>query len=329
MKKCLAFVNEYFSESGFYKFSFEKQGKPSLYVCTHETKSPKIMFLVHLDVVEGEEEQFIAREEGDRLYGRGACDMKGQAAFCMNILKQAPKGKSIAVAFTFDEEQGGMLGAQHLAGMVNPEFIICPDARYSLVLKEKGVMRLKVTAIGKAAHGAYPWQGENAIENLVDAFAKIREIFPTVSDEDHWKPTYNLGIIRGGEAPNKIPDRAELVLDIRYTEKDNPEEIMQMVSSASDKIEVERVEFTPAVSVDTESPVFKKFEKAIMSGLDEKPETYFANGSRDTKWFSKQGVPFGIIGPKGGEPHSADEWVSISSLKEFEKVFREFSLKNS
>ncbi len=329
MKSCLEFVDAFFPSKEFYKFGFEKQGKPTLYVSTQETKEPKIMFLVHLDVVEGEEKQFTAREEGDRLYGRGSCDMKAQAAFCMTILKTVPKDKSVAVAFTFDEEQGGMLGAEPLSELVKPSFIICPDARYSLVVKEKGVMRLRVTASGKAAHGAYPWQGENAIENLIEAFLKIRKQFSDVSEKDNWKATYNLGLINGGEAPNKIPDNAELVLDIRYTEHDNPDELLQKISSVSDKISVERIEFTPSVTVDTESEIFKKFEKAVLTEFSEKPEKYFANGSRDTKWFSKQGVPFGIIGPKGGEPHSVDEWVSISSIKELETVFKKFVLENA
>src|SRR3989339_275018 len=92
---------------------------------------------------------------------------------------------------------------------------------------------------GKAAHASRPWLGENAIENLLQIYQEIKKKFAKVEPE-MWKPTVNIGKIEGGNSPNKIPDYAEALIDIRFPEDFDKDKFMQEVAKiCGSKVEVE------------------------------------------------------------------------------------------
>jgi acetylornithine deacetylase len=130
----------------------------------------------------------------------------------------------IGLLFTVDEEMGS-LGAQ-VANLNKPAeptlFLVNGEPTDNkLAAATKGSLRVTLKTKGRAAHSAYPEQGESAIEKLLDVLADIRrEAWPT--DELLGETTCNIGVIRGGTRPNVIPEAAEAVLQFRLVTEAGP-----------------------------------------------------------------------------------------------------------
>lgn len=168
----------------------------------------------HLDTVP----PFVApRVENGRLYGRGACDAKGIAAAMMIAADRlAAEGEErVDLLFVVGEERGspGALAANTLSPtsrwLVNGE-----PTESRLASGCKGAQRVLVRVQGREAHSAYPHLGDSAIERLMDRLVALRAL-ELPSDPILGATTYNVGILRGGNAANVIPGHAEAELLIR------------------------------------------------------------------------------------------------------------------
>jgi acetylornithine deacetylase/succinyl-diaminopimelate desuccinylase-like protein len=184
-------------------------------IATIET-SPRVVFSTHLDTVPP---HIVSSEDDGRIYGRGSCDAKGIIAAQISAAERlrAEGINSIGLLFTVDEETGS-LGAQvanknKLARQ--PEYLINGEpTNNKLARATKGSLRLTLKTSGRAAHSAYPEQGESAIEKLLDILERIRRSdWP--SDEILGETTCNIGLVNGGTRPNVIPASAEAVLQLR------------------------------------------------------------------------------------------------------------------
>ncbi len=178
--------------------------------------APVVVFSTHMDTVP----PFIAsREDDERIYGRGACDAKGIIAAQIMAAERlrSEAGGQVGLLFTVDEEMGS-LGAQVANTQIRnpqPEFLINGEPTDNkLAAATKGSLRVALKTRGRAAHSAYPEQGESAIEKMLDVLADIRNcVWPR--DDSLGETTCNIGIISGGTRPNVIPEEAEAVLQFR------------------------------------------------------------------------------------------------------------------
>ncbi len=160
---------------------------------------------------------FPSREDSHFIWGRGACDVKGIIAAMItaaeNLLQSGTR--NFGLLFVVGEERNSA-GAHHAAR--NPRgsrFIINGEpTENKLALGSKGALRFEVVAEGRMAHSAYPELGESAIEKLLDALARIRQV-PMPSDQLLGRSTLNIGTIKGGRAPNVIADHAMAEVFIR------------------------------------------------------------------------------------------------------------------
>lgn len=184
---------------------------------------PRVVFSTHMDTVP----PFIASGEDEaRIYGRGACDAKGIiAAQIMAAERLRSEGvNEVGLLFTVDEEMGS-LGAQ-VANERGPTsqsaFLINGEPTDNkLAVATKGSLRVSLTTRGRAAHSAYPEQGESAIEKMLDVLSDIRKcVWPM--DELLGKTTCNIGVISGGTRPNVIPEEAGAVLQFRLVSEGAP-----------------------------------------------------------------------------------------------------------
>src|SRR3989344_7136821 len=215
---------------------FEKNGKLSMVAAFKKNLHPKVVLSAHLDVVDGPDYLFEPRIEGDRMYGRGVCDVKSSIVLMMYLMKEFSQKliqPSVAVVLTTDEEIGGFNGTRYLVEEIGyrADVALLPDSGNGpdeIVLQNKGVAHIKITAKGKSAHGARPWKGENAIENLMSAIEKIKKDFPDIkkANESSWIETYNIGKIEGGNSYNQVPDQASAYIDFRLTEKRNASQLV-------------------------------------------------------------------------------------------------------
>jgi acetylornithine deacetylase len=175
---------------------------------------PRVTLSTHLDTVPP---FFPSRDDGEFIWGRGACDAKGIiAAMVAAAEKLLAEGvRNFGMLFVVGEERnsaGALIAAKAACGskyLVNGE-----PTESKMALASKGILRYELLARGKMAHSAYPELGESAIEKLLDALGAIRKI-QLPSDPQLGPTTMNIGTISGGRAPNVIPDRAKAEIMIR------------------------------------------------------------------------------------------------------------------
>ncbi len=328
LNACADYIAGFFAGTGLKIERFEFEGVPSV-VVTKGTKTPKIFLSGHFDVVPGEDELFIPRVEGNKLYGRGAMDMKSGDAAMMHLMRDlATTEHSVGLMLTGDEEVGGFNGTAKLleAGYVSQVAII-PDggeAAHDVMRGQKGILRVILTARGVNAHGSTPWLGENAIERLSAILPRIQDQFLSLSKhpEDHWVTTLNVGRIQGGVATNQVPDIATAHLDIRFPETDSPKEIEARIRSVlTEGIEVECSVMGSPVSVDVEHPLARPFLEAIRERGRE-PNWGVDHGASDGRFFADHGALVLMSQPDGANLHAPGEWAHIPSIKYYYDVLK-------
>jgi acetylornithine deacetylase len=185
--------------------------------------TPRVWFSTHIDTVP----PFIPpTEDEDRIYGRGACDAKGIIAAQITAAEslRAAGVEDIGLLYTVEEERsstGARAANDHRLAAKCEYMINGEPTDNDLAIGSKGSFRLKIKTTGKAAHSAYPEQGESAIEKLMDILDDVRHTkFP--HGEFFGETTVNVGTVEGGVALNVIPPRAEAGLLIRLTTPREP-----------------------------------------------------------------------------------------------------------
>ena len=318
---------------------WEHGGKHAVFVSLNSNTSLKVLFVGHLDVVDAEEEQFVPKLEGDRILGRGALDMKGPDAVMIELAdKLIKEGRNLDLGFLFttDEEVGSEDGVAYVLknGFINAEFAVIPDGGgdFNLVIASKGVLHVKITCHGKATHGSRVWEGENAIEKCIDVFEKIKHsgLFPKepCNIEEHWHNTINLGKLTGGDSVNRVPDHAEMFLDIRFvaplTVEKTKEEIKKYLPSDAD---FEVISYGEPVETPTDNPYLLRVKDSIKEVLHKDVRFIKEHGATDARFFAEKGIHSVILYPIGGNIHGKGEWVSLSSLETLFYIFETFVKK--
>jgi len=328
IKHCLEYVQDFMIKAGWSAKDYVCNGSKSLYF--GENLKPKVLFAAHLDVVPGDDRQFEPREDNGRLYGRGALDMKSGTAALMHLAAEIGPNSELGFMVTTDEESGGFNGSKFLLEQgLRPQVVILPDGGKdwrNIVLKEKGVLWLKLVSHGKAAHGSTPWQGANAILKLNRALESIQTLFAATSEhpQDHWIATCNVGLIEGGAAANKVADSAGAVCDIRLTEHDDPQKIISEISARlPEGIELEKLLDEPMVFVPQDHPAVLAYAEAIRS-QGGTPNFILEHGSSDARFFMPFKIPVILSQPIGDGHHGKDEWVDITSMNVYRDTVRQF-----
>ena len=208
---------------------------------------PRVWLSTHMDTVP----PFIPPTEDDeKIYGRGACDAKGIIAAQITAAEQLRKEgiEDIGLLYTVEEERAST-GAK--AANLHPlaakcEYMINGEPTDNdLAIGSKGTFRLNIKANGKAAHSAYPEEGDSAIEKLLDILDDIRHTkFP--NDEFFGDTTVNIGTIEGGTALNVTAPTAQAGLAIRLATKKQPvEDALRKI--VRDRGEIEILSFSEPV----------------------------------------------------------------------------------
>ncbi|MDM7922732.1 MAG: M20/M25/M40 family metallo-hydrolase [Pyrinomonadaceae bacterium] len=203
-------------------------------------ENPRVWLSTHMDTVP----PFIPPTEDDeKIYGRGACDAKGIIAAQITAAEALKKEgiSDIGLLYTVEEERastGAKAVNMHPLAAKCEYMINGEPTDNDLAIGSKGSFRLLVKTSGKAAHSAYPEEGDSAIETLLDILEDIRHThFP--HDDFFGETTVNIGTIDGGIALNVIPPKAEAGLLIRLTTKREPiEQALESVIRGRGDIEV-------------------------------------------------------------------------------------------
>jgi len=199
----------------------------------------RVVLSTHMDTVP----PFIASEEdGEHIAGRGSCDAKGIIAAQVSAAERlrAEGFEELGLLFTVDEELGslGARAANTHTRARECEFIINGEpTRNRLAAGSKGSLRLRLKTEGRAAHSAYPEQGESAIEKMLDVLDGVRAArWPR--DEFFGETTCNIGTIQGGTRPNVIAAEASAELQIRLvTPSSVVKQILETVLAGRARVE--------------------------------------------------------------------------------------------
>jgi len=314
------------------------RGLPVITASQGDPSDPTVILHGHLDVVPAEAGQYEARIEGDRLFGRGAYDMKAALAAMMLAMptEDTPvPGLNVALAIVSDEESEDAenRGSNQLVrprtegGMgLSGDFAITGEPTDMHVgVAAKGVLALRLTVAGRAAHGSTPWLGDNAVLRAVDMFRGVESLpFARESSELFDRPSINLGRIWGGDALNKVPDSCAIDVDIRYLPHQDPARIREQIAGLG-PARMETIMELPAVSGGgTDSPWISALTAAASEHHEGPSLSVGRDGASDAVSFIRAGIPAVEFGPVGAGHHGPDEWVSISSLVAYRSALRDF-----
>jgi acetylornithine deacetylase len=248
-------------------------------IATTEAK-PRVVFSTHMDTVP----PFIESSEDDEfIYGRGACDAKGIIAAQIAAAEKlrADGVKEIGLLFTVDEEvasAGAKIVNDHTVAASCEYLINGEPTDNRLAVGTKGSIQATVRIEGRAAHSAYPEEGESAIEKLLDVLNELRAVdWPR--DEVFGETTCNIGVISGGTRANVISSEAEAVIQIRLAIAAEP--VKQLVENA----------IAGRATIDYKS-VHDPVRLSVLDGF----EQMVARFTTDIPYLSKWGKPL-LLGP--------------------------------
>jgi acetylornithine deacetylase/succinyl-diaminopimelate desuccinylase-like protein len=233
-----AYLEQFFRELG---TPFERQtgapGRDNIVArCTLPGARRTVMFEAHQDTVPVDGmtvEPFGARIEGGRLYGRGACDIKGGMAAMLaafaRLAREKPAGAAnVVMACTVDEEHT-FLGVQELVkrGVNTDVAVIAEPTQLNIVHAHKGVARWKLTTTGRSCHSSSPEQGTNAIYRMGKVLVAIEQFADKLrasrTDPLLGPPTISVGRIEGGASVNTVPERCQIEIDRRIIPGEKPD----------------------------------------------------------------------------------------------------------
>lgn len=320
--RCADFIRGWLADAGVESRLFTHNGVPSVIVMPGERC--RVLLMSHFDVVEAEEPQFSPRIEDGKLFGRGAADDKYAVAVSMVLLAKrmaelrerglGQESLEFGMMATGDEETGGYDGAREAIKEVRADFALALDGGgpLEIVTKAKGILNIRLEATGRSAHGSRVWEGDNAVDTLVDDLVRVRTMFPQPPEDkaaNHWHATLNVGRIAGGGSVNQVPDSATAWLDIRYTEYDNIDKIVDIMRrECRSLVKVERIE---PLFFAGESPYLELFRSAVGDGVKFTAE----HGGSDARFLSDHGIPAAVWGPNGDKSHHGPlEYVWTDSL---------------
>ena len=215
---------------------FAKTGKPDVVLSTHIDTVPPFL---------------PAREEGEFICGRGACDAKGILAAQIVAAERLLSDGVTDFGLLF------LVGEETTSDGAREANLHSPGSRYiingeptenKLAVGSKGNLRLEIRSKGKMAHSAYPHLGESAIDKLVDVLVDLREV-RLPHDLLLGSATLNVGVISGGRAPNVVPDHAAAQIVIRTVS--NSDGIRRDIAEAvGERCECEFVRDTPPLRME-------------------------------------------------------------------------------
>jgi acetylornithine deacetylase/succinyl-diaminopimelate desuccinylase family protein len=205
---------------------------------------PTLLLNGHLDVVPAGEgwqhSPFAGHFDGERVYGRGAADMKGAVASMLTAAKRlaARRDKlrgNLLLAFTADEETGGHNGVKYLLdnSLLRADFAIVGEpTNFEVRSCQRGALWLEIEFHGRSAHGSLPHLGINAVEMAAEAVAALRRT--EALQQAHpllGVPTLSVNRISGGTKVNVIPNRCRIEIDRRMLPGEKAENVQREILS--------------------------------------------------------------------------------------------------
>lgn len=286
---------------------------------------------------------------GGRLYGRGACDVKGGlaamlSAFARLARERPAKGANVVMSCTCDEEFMAS-GARHLAQLwdtpggpdpvVHPRPDVCVVAEptdLDVVVAHRGAVRWKLRTMGVACHSSRPHEGVNAIYKMAQVVACLQRYAEELPKMIPPHPlcgtaTFSIGRIEGGISVNTVPAECTIEIDRRVLPGEDPRQIIPHVATyLHERLDVDFDMLPPwndgaSLADHNNGPWADRLlgqVEAVAGPRKKVGAWYGTNASR----FSATGVPCVVFGPGSiAQAHTADEWIDVDELRQAAEVY--------
>jgi acetylornithine deacetylase/succinyl-diaminopimelate desuccinylase-like protein len=234
----------------------------------------------------------------------------------------------VCVAATADEEIGGHTGAKYLLeqGILDCDYCIGEGYTFEVFNGFKGLLWLRISILGKAAHAATPRLGSSTVLPLPRLLEDIKSYEEKLgSTKESFDTTLNIGIVRAGTKINMVPDSASVELDLRispgYSIQRATEEISGIVATIASlhpelKFNTKILNKSDAFALPSDHVLTRTVRDAVeeVTKANIPVTLWFAHS--DTLHFLKKGIPavnYGVGGP--GIAHSTDEYLDLDELK--------------
>lgn len=317
---------------------------------------PVVLLDVHQDTVSVDGmtiSPFEPQEREGRIYGRGACDVKGGMAAVLAAISRMAHGGSrpratIVVACTANEEFR-LTGAQCLAECVGKDGWRFPKPDVAIVLEptglnvvaaHKSVIRWRCHAQGRAAHSSCPEQGVNAIYDMARVLAVLEryaaDLPVTLPIHPLCGPaTLSVGTIRGGEAVNIVADRCTIEIDHRLPPDEDMHAARQrlidhLASEVATALPLQHDEASLAVGSLSDRGNQAWAERLLGTARRIAGECQLTGApyATDAARYSAVGIPAVVFGPGSIEQaHTVDEWISIAQLRQATEILYRFCVE--
>lgn len=273
---------------------------------------------------------------GSRLAGLGAANCKGSAAthlWLAQLLAQrgGPARGEVVFTFVADEENLGPHGTRFLAeaGLVKPRLLIlgAPTAN-QLLVRERGVMWVKINALGKGAHAGQPEAGDSAILRLLRLLTALQRDLGSRLSGRHagtLASTMNIGTIEGGNNTNVVPAHASATVDRRLLPDQESvtgafEEIVALLAAAGEpagSYSADLLTGTDGFSASVDGPLVQAFQQSVAAMNARELVIIEAIGASDGRYFANTDTEIINFGPgEGAQGHAPNESVSVAELEQ-------------
>ncbi|HEY1518731.1 MAG TPA: M20/M25/M40 family metallo-hydrolase [Solirubrobacteraceae bacterium] len=313
-------------------------GRPSVVVRARGSGTGRDLLLCgHLDTVtvEGMRDPHAARIDGDRLYGRGAFDMKCGVVAALLACREAASrhlAGDVLVAAVADEEHAS-LGIQEVLETVWADAaIVTEPTDLELIVAHKGFIWSEVEVRGRAAHGSRPHLGVDAIAKAGPILTAVAELDRTLEarvDPVLGRGSVHASTIRGGEELSSYPALCTIGIERRTLPGETADVIASELGAlleacraqdpdlqASQRTVLVREPFQVA----PDAPIVELTREVAAGLLGAPPAIGGAPFWADTAFIAAAGIPTVMFGPTGEGAHAAQEWVSISSTEAVARV---------
>ncbi|MGH2886169.1 MAG: ArgE/DapE family deacylase [Solirubrobacteraceae bacterium] len=308
-------------------------GRPSVIVRACGRGGGRTLLLCgHSDTVsvEGMHDPFTPRLDGDRLHGRGACDMKaGVAAALLACREAAGHGLSgdVVVAVVADEEHSS-LGVQEVLETVRADAaIVTEPTDLTLVVAHKGFVWSEIEVRGRAAHGSRPHLGVDAIAKTGPILTALAQLDRHLEGRPHplmGRASVHASTIHGGEELSSYPARCVIGIERRTLPGETVAVVAAEVESLLEACRAQDPELDASqrtllvrepFEVAADAPVVDVTRDAATAVLGAPPAVAGAGYWTDAAFIAAAGIPTILFGPTGEGAHAAEEWVSVSAVE--------------
>jgi acetylornithine deacetylase/succinyl-diaminopimelate desuccinylase-like protein len=265
-----------------------------------------------------------------RMYGRGAADMKGTVVAMLQAAQDLVARKiPVALALTTDEEtamQGATALAKTLPIRRAKAIVVGEPTGLKVAHAEKGVLDIAIETRGKAAHGAMPHLGENAISKMMRILRGLEGFKGRIAHPELGTVTMNIGTFNGGTRLNVVPNKCTAEVDIRFPPPYSPDQLYKEIEEHLRRIKtpftLRRIVSMPSVQIDPASEHVKLLQEVAAA-----EGTVLVHASEAVHY--SQVNPRVVIFGAGEEElsHQANEYVKIEAVARAAEVFKKYALR--